>query len=112
MRNPKKILQGLCRHFEKYGTAMKTIDGKDFNPSLPYVLLQIAERIREASGKAYLVGGWVRDAMLGRECRDFDVEVYGINQEQLLKILSRFGRPQSCGKGLWSHSSYESWTRS
>jgi tRNA nucleotidyltransferase (CCA-adding enzyme) len=79
---------------------MKTIDGKDFNPSLPSVLLQIAERIREASGKAYLVGGWVRDAMLGRECRDFDVEVYGINQEQLLKILSRFGRPNLVGKAF------------
>ena len=79
---------------------MNTIEGKDFEPELPPKLLQIADNIRATSGRAFLVGGWVRDAMLGRECRDFDVEVYGITQDTLLEILSHFGHPNLVGKAF------------
>lgn len=67
---------------------------------IPHRLMQIAERIRDAGGKCYLVGGFVRDAMLGRNSRDFDVEVYDTDQETLLKILSDFGRPNLVGKAF------------
>lgn len=67
---------------------------------IPGRLMRIAERIRAAGGKCYLVGGFVRDAMLGRDSRDFDVEVYGIGQDALLKILSDFGRPNLVGKAF------------
>lgn len=67
---------------------------------IPRRLMQIAERIRDAGGKCYLVGGFVRDALLGRNSRDFDVEVYDLRQEALLKILSNFGRPNLVGKAF------------
>lgn len=67
---------------------------------IPRRLMQIAERIRAAGGKCYLVGGFVRDAMLGRDSRDFDVEVYAIGQDALLKILSDFGHPNLVGKAF------------
>lgn len=67
---------------------------------IPGRLMRIAERIRAAGGKCYLVGGFVRDAMLGRDSRDFDVEVYGIGQDALLKILSDFGHPNLVGKAF------------
>lgn len=67
---------------------------------IPHRLMQIAERIRAAGGKCFLVGGFVRDAMLGKASRDFDVEVYDIGQDALLKILSDFGRPNLVGKAF------------
>jgi tRNA nucleotidyltransferase (CCA-adding enzyme) len=67
---------------------------------IPHRLIQIAEAIRDAGGKCYLVGGFVRDAMLDRSSRDFDVEVYDIDQETLLGVLKKFGRPNLVGKAF------------
>jgi tRNA nucleotidyltransferase (CCA-adding enzyme) len=69
---------------------------------IPKKLLQIAEDIDSAGGKAFLVGGYVRDSLLGtnNEVRDFDIEVYSISSENLLKILSRHGKPSLIGKAF------------
>jgi len=69
---------------------------------IPKRLLQIAEDIRSAGGKAFLVGGFARDSLLGinGEARDFDIEVYSINQEKLLDILSKYGKPNLIGKAF------------
>lgn len=40
------------------------------------------------NAKAYLVGGCVRDALLGKKCNDFDVELYGVD----IKVLDAFMR--------------------
>ena len=53
------------------------------------------EAARERGGRALFVGGCVRDALLGRESKDFDVEIYGLppaEVEALLRDLKiRFG---------------------
>lgn len=77
-----------------------TLAGKAFEPDLPKRLLSIAGEIREAGGRAFLVGGWVRDALLGKNCRDYDVEVYDLTQEQLLPILKRYGKTNLVGKAF------------
>lgn len=77
-----------------------TLDGRDFAPHLPGRLLRIAEDIRKAGGRLYLVGGWVRDALRGLDCRDFDIEVYHLHSETLLEILSRYGKPNLVGKAF------------
>lgn len=77
-----------------------TLAGEIFEPELPGRLLRIAEEIRNAGGRAFLVGGWVRDALLGRNCRDYDVEVYDIGQEELLPILKKYGRTNLVGKAF------------
>jgi tRNA nucleotidyltransferase (CCA-adding enzyme) len=56
--------------------------------------------MREAGGRAFLVGGWVRDALLGRSCRDYDVEVYDMAQDALVPILSKYGRTNLVGKAF------------
>ncbi len=69
--------------------------------NIPEKILEIAERIREAGGRAFLVGGFVRDALLGNtESRDFDIEVYDLDQETLLQILKSFGRTDIVGKAF------------
>jgi tRNA nucleotidyltransferase (CCA-adding enzyme) len=69
---------------------------------IPKKLLQIAEDISFEGGRVFLVGGFVRDSLLGvnSEARDFDIEVYSINQEKLLAILSRHGKPNLIGKAF------------
>lgn len=66
--------------------------------TLPIKLLHIAQEIRAQGGTSYLVGGWVRDAVLGVDSRDYDIEVYGIEQDALLELLSKHGRPNLVGK--------------
>lgn len=65
---------------------------------LPPKLVRIAHEIQNAGGISYLVGGWVRDALLGIESRDYDIEVYGIGQDTLLEVLGRHGKPNLVGK--------------
>lgn len=57
----------------------------------------IAKRIEEASGRAYYVGGFVRDRLLDLEVKDVDIEVFGISPEKLKEILEGFGKVDTVG---------------
>jgi tRNA nucleotidyltransferase (CCA-adding enzyme) len=61
-------------------------------------VLRVCEAVRAAGGRAMLVGGWVRDRLLGQESKDYDVEVYGIEPEALRAILKKFGRVNTVGE--------------
>lgn len=41
------------------------------------VIRQLAKSISESGVKAYLIGGYVRDLLLGRPCKDLDITVLG-----------------------------------
>src|SRR5947207_10852471 len=57
----------------------------------PETVFRLAEAIRDAGGRAMLVGGCVRDELMGRQPKDWDVEIYGIDPARLRKMLDRFG---------------------
>jgi tRNA nucleotidyltransferase (CCA-adding enzyme) len=80
--------------------SVRTLSGEEYQPELPGRLLKIAEEIRSAGGRAFLVGGWVRDALLGMPCRDYDIEVYDMGQDSLVSILSKYGRTNLVGKAF------------
>ena len=69
-------------------------------PELPPPLLSIAEAVLAAGGEAYLVGGWVRDYLLGIPCGDYDIEVYRLNMDQLQALLKVYGKPNLVGKAF------------
>ncbi len=48
----------------------------------------VAELVRKAGGRALLVGGCVRDGLLGGEPKDFDVECFGVSAADLRAALS------------------------
>ena len=50
---------------------------------------KISQVVKSAGGRAFLVGGCVRDAFLGLAPKDWDIEVYGVTSETLVEILSR-----------------------
>ena len=79
---------------------IQTLAGELFEPELPGRLLKIAGDIRDAGGRAFLVGGWVRDALLGKPCRDYDIEVYDMAQDALVPLLSKYGRTNLVGKAF------------
>ncbi len=60
----------------------------------------IAERVRDEHGRALIVGGWVRDQLLGRPNKDIDIEVYGIPAPRLRQILERIGRVNTVGESF------------
>ena len=50
--------------------------------------------------QAYLVGGCVRDALLGLPQKDYDIEVFGVSYEQLEAALRRSGRTDVVGRSF------------
>jgi tRNA nucleotidyltransferase (CCA-adding enzyme) len=61
---------------------------------------EIALAVRGAGGRALIVGGWVRDRLLGLTSKDIDVEVYGIPAGELRTLLERFGRVETIGESF------------
>ena len=53
------------------------------------VVRHIAELLTSAGGRALLVGGCVRDSLLGLVSKDFDMEVYGLSMEAIRDILGK-----------------------
>jgi tRNA nucleotidyltransferase (CCA-adding enzyme) len=68
--------------------------------NLPRKILDLAEAVREAGGRALLVGGCVRDALMGVQPKDWDLEVYGVAPERLREILDRFGPVNVVGEAF------------
>src|SRR5689334_1159772 len=50
--------------------------------------------------RSYLVGGCVRDWLLEKTSKDFDIEVFGLSYEQLAGALSRWGRTDLVGRSF------------
>ena len=63
-------------------------------------LLKRLVRETPALARTYLVGGCVRDALLGRPIKDFDLEVYGLSYDQLVHALQRWGRADLVGRSF------------
>jgi len=66
---------------------------------VPDKIISLAEMIRYAGGRAMLVGGCVRDELMGVEPKDWDLEVYGIEPERLRLLLEDFMDNAGAGKG-------------
>ena len=62
--------------------------------------LAIARAIRDAGGRALIVGGWVRDRLMGHPSKDVDLEVYGIDAARLRALLSGFGSVNAVGESF------------
>ena len=67
---------------------------------VPEKILRLAHAVGEAGGRALLVGGCVRDRLLGRGVKDWDVEVYGVEPARLRELLGRFGRVNVVGEAF------------
>lgn len=69
-------------------------------PSLAQALRLIEETVRLAGGRIWLVGGSVRDLLLGRQPQDLDVEVTGLPLDRLETLLREHFTVQFVGKAF------------
>ncbi|HEY8551333.1 MAG TPA: HD domain-containing protein [Vicinamibacterales bacterium] len=60
----------------------------------------IARAVRDAGGRALIVGGWVRDRLLGRNAKDIDLEVFGLDAGRLKALLERIGPVNTVGESF------------
>jgi tRNA nucleotidyltransferase (CCA-adding enzyme) len=67
---------------------------------LPPPLLAALSALRTAGGRPRLVGGCVRDWLLGLEPKDFDIEVYGLDYEAMGRALTPFGPTDLVGRSF------------
>lgn len=66
----------------------------------PETAVAIARAVRDAGGRAVIVGGWVRDRLRHRDAKDLDVEVFGLAPDRLKALLEDFGRINTVGESF------------
>jgi len=69
--------------------------------NLPVVLQTILNDLQSIGAKPIVVGGCVRDTLLGIECKDFDIEIFLVDSLELIeKTLSKHGSVKLVGKSF------------
>ncbi|CAN5743656.1 hypothetical protein BH20ACI4_BH20ACI4_29970 [soil metagenome] len=69
-------------------------------PGSEETINKLAKKAEAEGGRAMLVGGCVRDDLMGIEPKDWDVEVYGIAPQRLREILNEFGEVNAVGEAF------------
>ena len=67
---------------------------------MPKSIIDLANAAEASGGRAMLVGGCVRDELMGVVPKDWDVEVYGIQPEKLKELLESFAETISADKSV------------
>lgn len=61
-------------------------------------LTAVFSAINGAGGRAVIVGGYVRDCLRGTDAKDIDIEVFGLDGDDLHALLGRFGDVLTIGR--------------
>jgi tRNA nucleotidyltransferase (CCA-adding enzyme) len=69
-------------------------------PEFPEKVMALARVIHDAGGRALLVGGCVRDELMGNKPKDWDLEVYRVAPARLRAILDGFGSVNAVGEAF------------
>ena len=67
---------------------------------IPDKVLKLAQTVRDAGGRALLVGGCVRDLLMLMHAKDWDLEVYNLDPAKLRELLDRFGPVNVVGEAF------------
>jgi len=87
-----KVSQFLI-HNKMYTTTIK--------PNIPLILEEIILNLQKIGATPILVGGCVRDTILQIPCKDYDIEIFGINSLELIEnSLQKFGSVKLVGKSF------------
>ena len=73
---------------------------QSISPRQRSVCIEVAERLQAAGGHALLVGGCVRDGLLGIPAKDVDMEVYGLSAEEVEATLKQKFRLDTVGRAF------------
>lgn len=70
------------------------------SPELRNAVDRIVTAVRGAGGRGVLVGGCVRDALLGLPVKDVDLEVFGLGPDQLKALVSEHFKVDLVGEAF------------
>jgi tRNA nucleotidyltransferase (CCA-adding enzyme) len=70
------------------------------NLPIPSGLRRLLDALSAAGGRPFIVGGAVRDALLGLSVKDFDVEVFGLSTPSLKAALAPLGSVNAVGEAF------------
>ena len=73
---------------------------EQLEPDKLATVIEVAELVSEQGGRALLVGGCVRDGLLGRLAKDIDMEVYGLPIEKIEEGLRPYFRLDTVGRSF------------
>ena len=79
-----------CKPFDKMRHTSISFKNKKIKVTTPLEVKPIVN-ILNKKGKAYVVGGFVRDTLLERPPKDVDIEVHGMTPEEISKQLASSG---------------------
>lgn len=79
---PKKSRQSILPELKKISRDAHSVSRKDISPNA----LKVLYRLKDAGYEAYLVGGCIRDILLGLKPKDFDV-VTNAHPEQVRQVF-------------------------
>src|SRR5688572_25118324 len=60
----------------------------------------VLNAIEQAGGRPLIVGGAVRDLLMGNPSNDIDIEVYGLDVERLIGALALLGSVNAVGRSF------------
>ena len=58
---------------------------------------KIAACVADKGGRTFLVGGYVRDLLMGKHSKDIDIEIHGVQPKELENILDGLGSRTEMG---------------
>jgi len=67
---------------------------------LPEGVVRLLEAVRSAGGRPFLVGGAVRDALVGIPLSDYDLEVFGLEAARLRAALEAVAKVNAVGEAF------------
>ena len=67
---------------------------------LPEKVIALSSVVHDAGGRALLVGGCVRDELMGVQPKDWDLEVYNLDAVRLREVLDQFGPVNVVGEAF------------
>ncbi|HKN82293.1 MAG TPA: HD domain-containing protein, partial [Pyrinomonadaceae bacterium] len=67
---------------------------------LPQQVISLTRAIHDAGGRALLVGGCVRDMLMGYQPKDWDLEVYQLDPQRLRELLDQLGPVSVVGEAF------------
>jgi len=65
---------------------------------IPSIVMDVCRTFADTGGRAWLVGGSVRDLLSGHSSKDPDIEVYGLQPDDLHQTLSKLGKVEFVGQ--------------
>lgn len=67
---------------------------------VPPLVAAVVDACADAGGRTLLVGGGVRDHLMGGDVKDWDLEVYGLDPDDLERALATVGRVDTVGRAF------------